>query len=152
MKYIIIIIAILGCSLSFAADKGKDKSTVKSFDDYVEIRYMPSKGDFHRSEPITELKSKSHTIIVLKSEKVMSTNESIKKIYNRAKLLKDKGITSNQQYFHVSTKKVEVSYMGEVVSLEYAGKSNSEKYSKYENEWLELYNSIYQYLTKDIIP
>ena len=152
MKYILIIIVILGCSLSFAANEGKDKSSVKSFDDYVEIRYMPSRGDFLKSKPITELKSKSHTIITLRNGKVMSTNESIKKIYNRAKLLKDKGITSNQQHFHVSTKKVEVSYMGEIVSLEYAGKSKSEKYSKYEKEWLELYNFVYQYVTRDIIP
>jgi len=154
MKYLIIIFLVLGCSpiLSFAVDEGKIESSVKSFDDYVKIRYMPSRGDFLKNEPITELKNESHTTVVLRDGKVMGTNDFIKQIYNQAKLLNDKGITSNQRFFHVSIKTIEVSYMGKIISLGYTSKSNSEEYLQYEKEWLELYNLVYQYLTKNISP
>ena len=154
MKYLPIILFVLGyfSTSSFATDEVKIEGSVKSFDDYVKLRYMPSRADFRNKEPVTELKSESHTFIVLSDGKVLSTNNSIKKIYDLAVILNNKGITSNQREFHVSTKKIEVSYMGKTVSLEYAGNSNSEKYSQYEKEWLDLYSYVYRYLTKDIMP
>lgn len=153
MKYLIIIFFGLGCNptLSFATDDGgKVEGTVKSFGDYVKIRHMPSREDFYKKEPVTELKGESQTIIVISNGTVMGTNGSIKQIYEWARRLSDLGITSNQRQFHVSTKKIEVSYMGKKISLEYAGASNSEKYSQYEKEWRSLYNFAYQYLIKDM--
>lgn len=156
MKNIIIIIIflILGCSpiLSFAVDADKIESSVRSFDDYVKIRYMPSRSNFLKQEPVTELKSESHTIVILRDGKVMDTNAFIKQIFDQAKLLNDKGITSNQRFFHVSIKTIEVSYMGKIISLEYTSKSNAEEYLQYEKEWLKLYDLVYPYLTKDISP
>ena len=154
MKYLLIILFVLEAiaTSSLVADEGRAESSVKSFDDYVKLRYMPSRADFRNKMPVTELKSESHTIVVISDGKVMGTNKSIKQIYDRAVILKNKGITSNQRDFHVSTKKIEVSYMGETVSLEYAGNSNSEKYLQYEKEWLELYSYVYRYLTKNLIP
>lgn len=154
MKYLPILLFVLGYSplVSFASNEARVEGSVKSFNDYVKIRYMPSRGAFFKKEPVTELKSESRTIITLRDGEVLGTNVSMKQIYDRAKSLKDKGITTNQREFHVSTKKIEVTYMGQTVSLEYAGKSNSKKYLQYEKEWLELYDFVYRYLTKDINP
>jgi len=147
-----LLVLVCPSALLFAGDPNEVESSVKSFDDHVKIRYMPSRSDFLEDEPITELESQSHTIVVKADGKVMSTNASVKQIYDRAKALEDKGITSNQRYFHVSTKKIEVAYMGQTVSLEYAGASDSEEYEQYEMVWLELYSFVYQFLTKDIEP
>ena len=154
MKYTSILLLIIGClSMSvFAADVRKGNTTIRSFDDYVKLRYMPSRTDHRHKEPITELKSESYTTLVLSTGKIMGTNNSIKKIYELANMLNNKGITSNQREFHVSFKRIEVSYMGKTVSLEYAGNSGSKKYSQYEKEWVELYRHVYRFLTKDITP
>lgn len=47
---------------------------------------------------------------------------------------------------------MEVSYMGETVTLEYAGESGLSDYAQFEKEWADLYGFVYQYLTKDIVP
>ena len=154
MKYLLSILFILGSFSvsSFATDEVKVEGSIKSFNDYVKLRYMPSREDFRNKKPVTELKSESRTVISLSDGKVLSTNNSIKNIYELAVILNNKGITSNQREFHVSTKKIEVSYMGKIVSLEYAGNSNSEQYLQYVKEWLDLYSYVYRYLTKDIRP
>ncbi len=46
---------VLGCLpiIVFAASQGKVQGTVESFDDYVMVRYMPSRVEFLRGEPVT---------------------------------------------------------------------------------------------------
>jgi hypothetical protein len=154
MKYILVTLLIVDCfSMTvFAADISKGNTTVRSFDDYVKLRYMPSRMDHRNKEPITEIKSKSYTTLVLNNGKVMGTNNSIKKIYELAASLKNKGIASSQRELHISFKRIEVSYMGKIISLESARNSNFKKHPQYEKEWLEFYNHVYHFLTKDIIP
>ncbi len=146
MKYLYCLFFI--STLAFAVD---ETGTVESFEDYVKIRYMPSRMEhFDNKKPMTELKSKGLTIIASHDNSIMTTNESIKQIYHRAKLLHDKGTHSNQRFFHVSFKTIEVSYRGDTISLDYVGPSHTAELAQYEQEWLSLYALVYQYLTQDL--
>ena len=150
MKYLCLLFFMFtSASSAFAVD---ETSTVESFEDYVKIRYMPSRMEhFDNKKPMTELKSKALTVIAKRDHSILGTHESIKQIYHRAKRLHDKGFASNQRFFHVSFKTIEVSYMGDIISLDYVGPSHTEELAQYEQEWLSLYALVYQYLTQDLM-
>lgn len=151
MRHIVYSLFLLLLFMQAHADEvDKGESTVRSFDDYVKIRYMPSRTGFLKNEPITEFISESRSIIVKNTGKVMSTNKSIKRLHERAKQLADRGKTSNQRFFHVSFTKIEISYMGKKISLDYVGKTDVRENRHYERAWRELYQDVYAYLTRDI--
>ena len=85
MKYILPALTFLVITAPvFSEVTSKRESTVKSYDDYVKIRFMPYRSGFLKKQPVTEFISKSHTIVVKKTGKVMGTNESIKQFFQKA--------------------------------------------------------------------
>jgi len=137
---------------ALAADGVRIQGSVKSFTDYVRIHAMPSRGAFFRKAPVTDLRSESTTVVSLRTGDVMGTNASIKALLERARALAAKGITTNQREFHVAFRTIEVAYMGEKVSLEYAGESHAANYRGYEQGWLALYAGVYEFVTRDLAP
>lgn len=133
------------------AEEIPQASSVQAYDDYVKIRFMPSRSGFMKKQPVTELISSTSTIVAKHDGSVMGTNAQIKHLYERAKAISEKGIVSNQQYFHVSFLRIEISHMGDTVSLEYVGPSEVEEFAGYEQAWRELYADAYRFLTTDIV-
>ncbi len=156
MKYGIPIFLLIFCAVLPRPAGGEEpprpESSVESYRDYVKIRYMPSRSDFMKKVPVTELTGETSTIVAKHDGSVMGTNEDIKSLYERAKALSDQGTVSNQRHFHVTTITLEVAYRGDTVSLDFAGPSGEDNYAAYERAWQELYADAYRFLTRRIQP
>lgn len=155
MKYLPVLMLSLAWSLppAFAGEAPKSTSSVESFNDYVKIRYMPSRSGFIKEkEPVTELIGEASTIVAKHDGSVMGTNDQIKALYERAAALRAQGIGTNQQHFHIAVTRLEMSYRGETVTLEYVGPSGEEKFAAYEQAWQKLYRDAYQFLTTRLQP
>lgn len=147
MKKIFLIFLFL-FSFPFMA-MGEEQSTVRSYDDYMKIKFFPSRMAFMKKEAVRELQATSSTIQVKADGKIMGTNNFIKNMHSDLKAFVDKEI-SVQVPFHENYWELEVSYMGDVVKTSYSGSFEDEENSAYLSEWLPLYQSAYKYMTQNI--
>ena len=119
MRYIFIFFVLFFNSLSVwgEPDRKVKESTVKSYDDYILLRYFPSRSAFLKSDPVVVLKGAVNTIVLKKDNTEINANNEIEKFYQEIKAISDKGIISNQRFFHVAINSIEVSYKGDVIEL-----------------------------------
>lgn len=154
MRQILLLSTILLFSSYTLGDPGKKKreSTLEFYDDYLMVRYMPSRGSFRKGDPVVLLKGETRTSVSKRDGSIYSTNKDVQNFYQEIKKIAEKGIKSNQRHFHVAVNYIEVKYKGETIRLEYTGKSGDKKYRQYEAQWRELYQRVYNYLSVDLAP
>lgn len=150
--FVLLLLSFAGPPVAGAADMAPAESSVEAYRDYVKIRYLPSRVDFMKKVPVTELTGETSTIVAKHDGSVMGTNAQMQALFARAASLATGGITSNQRQFHVSITSLEISYRGETVKLEYAGPSGEDEYAGYEEAWRELYADAYTFLTGRLQP
>lgn len=134
------------------SDKKKRESTLEFYDDYLMVRYMPSRGSFRKGNPVVFLRGETHTSVKKHDGSIYRTNKDVQNFYHEIKAISNRGIKSNQRHFHVAVNYIEVKYKGKTIKLEFTGKSDSEKYQQYETRWAELYQRVYKYLSNDLSP
>lgn len=152
MRHIILLSTLLLFS-SYAwaeTNKAKRESSLSFYDDYLMLRYFPSRSSFIKNDPVIELTGKARTSVLKRDGSIFRTNKDIQNFFNEIKTISDMGINSNQRHFHVAIKSIEVKFKGETIKLEYTGKTDTEKYKHYEARWLDLYQRVYQYLIDDL--
>jgi len=132
-------------------NKAKRESSLSFYDDYLMLRYFPSRSSFIKNDPVIELKGKTRTSVRKMDGSIFRTNKDVQNFYNEIKAISDMGIKSNQRHFHVAIKSIEVRFKGKTIKLEYTGKTDSEKYKHYEAKWLDLHMRVYKYLTGELV-
>ncbi len=151
VSFLVVFFMLLGAPV-FAGDMAAPdgQSSVRAYDDYLKIRYMPSRPGHFAAEPVVELVGKAQTIEVRASGDVMKTNAFMKNMYGRMRALREEGVLSNVTAFHQPFLRLEMSYMGDVVSFDYDAGTEDKKFDRYEKEWLALYKRGREYLLKDM--
>lgn len=123
------------------------ESTVRSYDDYVLIKHIPSRGNHMKREAVRELKANTFTTQVKDDGKIMGTNEDIKALHAQAKSLENGRSYPDGPYWQM-----EVSYMGDVVSLSNGVSRDSADVNETEQKWWSFYDRVFAFVTKRMAP
>ena len=123
------------------------ESTVRSYDDYVLIKHIPSRGDHMKREAVRELKASTFTTQVKSDGKIMGTNEVINALHTQAKSLENGRSYPSGPYWQM-----EVSYMGDVVSLSNGVSRDSADINEAEQTWWGFYDRVFVFVTESMAP
>jgi len=148
LRFLLVLICVFAFSGAVMAD---EESTVKSYDDYILIKYIPAYGEFVKKSSVRELKATSSTTQVKADGSIMGTNEALKKFHDDMKAMKEQGV-SGRTYPDSRYWRIEVSYMGDVVALENGVSKDSTDLSEHEKLWWALQENVFKYVTKNIAP
>jgi len=153
MRFLILLLMMLvGSDCLSENSNSTAESLLDSYDDYMIIQQFPSRSAFFKMEPTYQLRANFRTSVKKRDGTVYRYNEILKSFYRKIKTISLKGVTSNQQRFHVPIESIQIQYAGKLIKLDFAGKSDNEKYSIYENDYLMLRSEIYDYLSAGISP